>query len=102
MPADIPLRQVPNQPQPVATPPAPATKPVAAPAVALSPVPHPMKTEDLENVLREVNKDVKTEDKTSQNPLKPKSTKPLLTIFVAIIFGLGLCAAAYFAFKSSS
>jgi len=98
----IPVRQAPDQ-QAQSTNPLMASRvQPAAQAPPVSEAPQPMKTEDIENVLKEVNQDVKQTEKKPVKPPKAKSAKPVIAITLAVILAAGLCYAAYLAFKSSN
>ena len=91
--ANIPVHQAPGE-QPSASQPA-AQMPAAAPVQ-----PTQAQAEDIDKVLKDVNKDVKAEDKPKK--VQKSSNRPILAITMAIIVGLALSAAAYYAYNSAN
>ena len=86
--ANIPVRQAPNQTQS-------AQNPISASDAQKDPEPHQeAKKDDMDKVLKDVNKEVKA---TSQKPWQP--SKPVLEITLAIFVAVALSAAAVFAFR---
>ncbi len=74
------------------------TNPIMASGMASAPAPAaPTKDPALDKDLKAANQAAKKID-------KPKNTmaKPVIAITIAVLVGLGLCAAAYFAFSKSS